>query len=79
MANAGVPSHRDSTEEYIHVLEGSGTMTLDGQAFKVNAGTTVYMPANAEVSFQNDDAEMVAIQVFAGPEPADKYATWTVE
>jgi quercetin dioxygenase-like cupin family protein len=72
-----VPTHRDATEEFIHVLEGSGTMIIDGQSYAVTPGTTIYMPANAEVSYQNGDAEMVAIQVFAGPEPAKKYEAWT--
>ena len=76
-AGGAVPTHRDPTEEYIHVLEGGGTMTIEGQAYEVRAGTTIYMPADAEVSYQNGDAPMVAIQVFAGPAPAQKYEAWT--
>ncbi len=71
-----VPSHRDPTEEFIYVLEGGGTMTIDGQTYEVSAGTTVYMPAEAEVSFQNGEQPLVALQVFAGPEPAAKYDAW---
>jgi quercetin dioxygenase-like cupin family protein len=77
--DASVPSHRDSTEEFIHVLEGGGTMTINGQTHEITAGTTIYMPADAEVSFQNGPAPMRAIQVFAGPEPAAKYDGWEVE
>lgn len=75
---AAVPEHRDSTEEYIHVLEGSGTIVIDDQEFPLAPGSTVYMPANAKVSFQNGDAPMVGLQVFAGPEPAAKYDAWSV-
>jgi quercetin dioxygenase-like cupin family protein len=75
-AGAAVPEHQDATEEYIHVLEGGGTITIDGVTSEVAAGATVYMPANATVSFQNGDARLVAIQVFAGPEPAAKYDAW---
>ncbi|MFO7563696.1 MAG: cupin domain-containing protein [Enhygromyxa sp.] len=75
-AEAAVPTHRDPTEEFIHVLEGGGTMTIDGQTYEITAGTTIYMPANAEVSFQNGAEPMRAIQVFAGPEPATKYEAW---
>lgn len=71
-----VPVHRDETEEYIHVLEGGGVITIDGQQHEVGAGATIYMPAGAEVSYQNGDAEMVAIQVFAGPGPSAKYSKW---
>ncbi|HLT40443.1 MAG TPA: cupin domain-containing protein [Enhygromyxa sp.] len=77
--DAAVPTHRDPTEEYIHVLEGGGIMTIDGQTYEIGAGTTIYMPADAEVSFQNGPAPMRAIQVFAGPEPAAKYDSWKAE
>ncbi|MCA9651497.1 MAG: cupin domain-containing protein [Myxococcales bacterium] len=76
-AGAAVPEHRDATEEYIHVLEGSGTMMIDDQEHALAPGATVYMPANATVSFQNGDSPLVGLQVFAGPEPADKYDAWT--
>jgi quercetin dioxygenase-like cupin family protein len=74
---AAVPEHRDATEEYIHVLEGSGTITIDDVAHPLATGDTVYMPADAKVSFQNGDAPLVGLQVFAGPEPAAKYDAWT--
>lgn len=76
-AGGQVPVHRDPTEEFIHVLEGGGTMTIEGREYAVEPGTTIYMPAGVEVSYQNGDAELVAIQVFAGPEPAAKYDAWT--
>ncbi|MFV8752916.1 cupin domain-containing protein [Nannocystaceae bacterium ST9] len=72
-----VPVHRDPTEEFIHVLEGRGTMTIEGREYAIEPGTTVYMPAGVEVSYRNGDARLVAIQVFAGPEPAAKYDAWT--
>ena len=76
-AGAAVPEHRDSTEEYVHVLEGAGTMVIDDVAYPIAKGDTVYMPADAKVSFQNGDAPLVGLQVFAGPEPAAKYDAWT--
>lgn len=76
---AAVPVHRDGTEEYIHVLEGGGVMTIDGREYEIGPGTTVFMPANAEVSFQNGEGEMLALQVFAGPDPAKKYDAWIAD
>jgi (S)-ureidoglycine aminohydrolase len=76
-SGAAVPEHADATEEYIHVLEGSGTITIDGQAHDITAGATVFMSAGAVVSYQNGDAPMRALQVFAGPEPAAKYDAWS--
>jgi quercetin dioxygenase-like cupin family protein len=75
---AAVPEHRDATEEYIVVLQGGGTITIDSKAQAVASGDTIYMPANALVSYQNGDTALVALQVFAGPEPARKYEAWTV-
>lgn len=71
-----VPVHRDETEEYLIVLEGSGTLTIDGKQHQVKPGTAVFMPAGAEVSYANGSERMHVIQVFAGPAPATKYDSW---
>jgi len=73
---AKVPQHQDPTEEYIHVVQGGGTLTINGQPHVITAGTTVFMPAGATVSFQNGPQQLIAIQVFAGPGPAAKYGQW---
>ncbi len=77
-AGAAVPEHRDATEEYIHILEGTGEITIEGQVHAVKPGTTIYMPAHAKVSFQNGDTELLGLQVFAGPGPATKYNKWQI-
>jgi quercetin dioxygenase-like cupin family protein len=74
---AKVPEHRDATEEYIHVLSGHGTMWIDDEQTVVGPGDTVFMPANAKVRFENGPSSMSAIQVFAGPGPAEKYTAWS--
>ena len=74
--HAEVPQHRDSTEEYLVVLEGGGTLLVNGKPEQLSSGSAVFMPANAEVSYANGPDKMIAIQVFAGPEPAAKYDNW---
>lgn len=76
---AAVPEHQDATEEFIFVLEGNGTITIDGVSHDVKPNTAVYMPANATVTYQNGQQRLVALQVFAGPEPAAKYDGWAVQ
>ena len=77
MAPGGkVPLHRDPTEEYIYIISGGGKITVDGKTHAVKAGSMVYMPAKAEVTFQNGSKPLVALQVFAGPGSADKYRKW---
>ncbi len=75
-AGAAVPEHRDPTEEYIYVLSGSGVVTINGDSYAVSPQSVIYMPAGALVTFSNGPEELTAIQVFAGPGPADKYDTW---
>lgn len=75
--NAAVPEHQDADEEYIVVLQGHGTMRIDGVEHEVTPGSTIFMPAGATVSFQNGDERMIAIQIFAGPGSAAKYDRWT--
>jgi quercetin dioxygenase-like cupin family protein len=36
-AGASVPENQDPTEEYIHVLEGHGTLTMNGQRYEMGA------------------------------------------
>jgi quercetin dioxygenase-like cupin family protein len=75
-AGASVPENEDPTDEYIHVLSGHGTLTMDGKQYEIAPGSTIYMPAHVKVSYQNGDEPLVAIQVFAGPGPAAKYDAW---
>lgn len=74
---AAVPEHRDPTEEYLYILEGGGDLKIDDAPYAIGPGSVVFMPADAKVSFQNGDAPLVALQVFAGPGPAAKYDAWT--
>jgi quercetin dioxygenase-like cupin family protein len=79
MAGDGkVPEHRDPTEEYIHILEGTGTLYMEDEAHSVSPGTTIFMPAGAKVRFENGPKPLVALQVFAGPGPSAKYESWKV-
>jgi quercetin dioxygenase-like cupin family protein len=74
---AAVPDHVDGDEEFIHILEGGGELTIDGKAYPVAAGTTIFMPGGAHVSYVNGATALKALQVFAGPGSAAKYSRWT--
>jgi quercetin dioxygenase-like cupin family protein len=75
-AGGGVPEHADKTEEYIHVIEGGGVITIDGADHTIAAGDTIFMPAGATVSYANGESDFVGLQVFADPSPASKYDKW---
>jgi quercetin dioxygenase-like cupin family protein len=75
-----VPEHRDPTEEFIFVIEGSGTMHIDDRAYDVQAGDAIYMPADAKVRFRSDEGYTTkVVQVFAGPGPSKKYDNWKAQ
>ena len=73
-----VPLHKDLTEEYVVVIEGGGTIWIDGKKSTLSKGSTAFMPAGAEVRFTNGDRQTAVIQVFAGPRSAQKYKRWSV-
>ena len=74
---AKVPKHKDSTEEMLYFIQGGGTVTIDGADYAVSQNDAIYMPANAEVSFQNHPQnQSIVLQVFAGMGPEAKYNTW---
>ena len=71
-----VPLHQDATEEYLYIIAGGGEITIDGKQYAVKAGDSIYMPAKAKVSFTNGNKTLIAFQIFAGPESAQKYQKW---
>lgn len=61
-AGAGTPVHRHSCEEAIVVLEGSGTLTINGEQSKFGANSTLIIPADAVHQIVNSgDTKMVMI------------------
>ena len=75
-AGGAVPEHRDPTEEYLYVMEGSGTISINDKMYEIGPGHAIYMPAKAKVSFQNGAKKLVVVQVFAKPGPEAKYKKW---
>ena len=74
--HAAVPEHQDADEEYLYILSGGGTLTLNGTSHEIGPGHVIFMPANATVSFKNGGEALEALQVFANPDSADKYTKW---
>ena len=63
--------HRHTHPEIYHILEGSGTVTIDGVATDVRAGTTVFIPGDAEHGVRNGgDTVLRLFYVFA----ADRFS-----
>jgi quercetin dioxygenase-like cupin family protein len=81
-AGAGTPVHCHSCEEAIVVLEGSGTLTIDGEETTFGANSTLIIPADAVHKIVNSgDTKMVMIAALSaagqGPsrrQPADAAA-----
>jgi mannose-6-phosphate isomerase-like protein (cupin superfamily) len=46
-AGAGTPVHRHACEEAIVILEGSGTLTINGEVSQFGPNSTLIIPADA--------------------------------
>ena len=73
LPGANVAEHtHDTSAELLYVLEGHGTMTLDGKVSEVRAGMAIYIPAGVKHSLIVDTKvePLRAIQVYTpgGPE-----------
>lgn len=63
--------HRHAHPEIYHILSGRGRVTIDGVAREVSAGTTVFIPGDAEHGVVNDADEVLRLfYVFA----ADRFS-----
>lgn len=74
--NAQVPERRHGAEEYLYVIEGSSVISINGQSYILGPRMAVYIPADASVSYVNGNERFLAVQVYAGPGPAEAYNTW---
>ena len=60
----GVHRHEDD-EEYYYIVSGSGTMTLDGERFPVEAGDITAVYPGGEHGLENDGDEDLRIIVIS--------------
>lgn len=49
--------HRHPPAEIYYILEGRGTITIDGAVHDVDAGTGIFIPGGCEHSIRNDAVE----------------------
>ncbi len=68
--------HRHPQAEIYYVLAGKGTVTIDGEALAIEAGTAVFIPGDSEHAIRNDADELLRFfYVFAVDRIEDvKYA-----
>ena len=56
---AGIPPHKHAyMDEFIYVLEGSGTVTLNGVQYPVEKGGTIFIPKGCVHAFENPTSEL---------------------
>ncbi len=75
---ASLEARRETSETFLFVLRGEGTLTVDGQSQTLRAAMGARVPAGSQMSFENSDRLLVALQFFAGPEAANRYSAWRV-
>lgn len=55
------PHTHPDRELYLHVLEGSGTMSIDGTEIEIKEGDVIFCEADEEIGFVNTSDEKVSI------------------
>jgi quercetin dioxygenase-like cupin family protein len=59
---AGIPRHRHAyMDEFIYVLEGSGTVTLNDERLPIEKGGTIFIPKGSWHAFENPDSELLLL------------------
>lgn len=73
---AKLPQHTDKSDEFLYVLKGTGTLTVDSKTYDLSPNTAVYIPGGSKVSFENGGRVFEAVQFFSPPDSANKYSKW---
>jgi quercetin dioxygenase-like cupin family protein len=60
-AGAGTPVHRHACEEAIVILEGSGTLTINGEDSHFGPNSTLIIPADAVHQIVNSGATQMVV------------------
>ncbi len=63
-SSIGVHTHGPDEEEYYFVIEGTATMTLNGESVEVGPGDLVRNPPGGTHSLVNDRSDTVRLLVF---------------
>jgi quercetin dioxygenase-like cupin family protein len=61
--HGGMPKHTNLVEHEQYVLNGSGIIEIDNEAFEVSAGDAVYIPGNVSHSYKagEDGFEFICV------------------
>ena len=58
-SGAGIPHHRHAYwDEFIYVLDGSGTVILNDERVPIQKGATIFIPTGAWHGFENPGSEL---------------------
>lgn len=55
------PHTHPDRELYLHVLEGNGTLSIDGKEMEVTEGDVIFCEADEEIGFVNTSEKKVSI------------------
>jgi len=65
-AGGGIPVHRHpEKDEAIHVLEGSGILSLNDVTYPIEKGTTIFIPKHAWHGFTTPEQDLLFLWVMA--------------
>lgn len=75
MPGQALPSHKHpGTGLYLLVLQGGGTLTVDGTDTALNKGDVIFCDGDETFSFKNTTGEQTSCYVMLNKIPEEKYA-----
>jgi quercetin dioxygenase-like cupin family protein len=72
--DAGVAEHDHPTWEHVGVLQGTGTLVLDGKRYPVAPGTVIHVPRTVRHAFEpGGSSEALIVQLYAPSGPEQRF------
>lgn len=75
MPGQALPKHKHpGTELYLQVLQGEGTLIMDGNESHIDYGDIVYCVGEEELAFENNSDQKTSLYVVLGKIPSKEFA-----
>ncbi|WP_394140340.1 cupin domain-containing protein [Cytobacillus oceanisediminis] len=75
MPGQELPAHKHpGTEVYLLVLQGNGTLTINGEPTEVSEKAVIHAGGEEEFSFKNSGNDRVSLYVMLNKIPDERYA-----
>ena len=72
-----IPEHvHEDSDEFLYIMSGGGEMVLGEETLEVSEGSAIRIPAGVPHSFTAGQSATVAVQMYVGPGPENRFRGW---